>query len=96
MHCHKVSTFGYESKKQLFNNTIQTDKDMYAMPLKIRLPFLRKGLFVLTGRAFPFLQKAFAFSRDHFSRMPEWLRPIPVWMMTSLFPLNSSLLTFPS
>ena len=49
------------------------------MPLKIRLPFLRKGLFVLAERAFPFFKKAFAFSRHHFSRMPEWLRPIPVW-----------------
>ena len=52
------------------------------MTRKIALPFFKKGLFVSAKRAFPFLKKAYAFFRYcSFSRIPEWLRPIPVWTM---------------
>lgn len=56
---------------------------MNSMTRKIALPFFKKGLFVSAKRAFPFLKKAYAFFRYcSFSRIPEWLRPIPVWTMS--------------
>ena len=52
---------------------------MNATTRKIRPPFSQKVLSVPPKWAIPFLKKANAFSRLHFSRIPEWLRPIPVW-----------------
>ena len=66
------------------------------MTRKIALPFFKKGLFVSAKRAFPFLKKAYAFFRYcSFSRIPEWLRPIPVWTMSiENGKLTTSLLSF--
>ena len=50
------------------------------MTLKIRPPFSQKVLSVPPKWAIPFLKKANAFFQSlHFSPVPWWLRPIPVW-----------------